>query len=65
MAKKPIVGTKRYYARLFVKYGEAMLCPVCNDRPCREDCRLGFTDEWEIAALTEMLADSDPRPKKT
>lgn len=65
MAKKPIVGTRRYYDRLFIKHGEKMYCPICDCRPCCEDCPLGFTSEWEIAALTEMLADSDPRPKRT
>lgn len=64
MARKPIVDTNRYWRRLIRKYGERILCPICDARPCEDDCPLGFTDEWEIAALTEMLADSDPKPRK-
>lgn len=61
MGRKLIVGTKRYFSKLYKKHGDAIYCPVCDSRPCNDDCLLGFTDEWEIAALTEMLADSDPK----
>jgi len=61
MGQKPIVGTKRYFTSLREKHGDKMYCPVCSCRPCSRDCRLGFTDEWEIAALTEALADADER----
>ena len=64
MAEKPIVGTDRYFNHLYGRYGESIYCPICQCRPCDDHCPLGFTDEWEIAALTEMLADSDPKPKK-
>lgn len=64
MRSKPIVGTDRYYERLYERYGEKIYCPVCGRRPCGRRCPIGFTDEWEIAALTEGLADADPKPKK-
>ena len=63
MRSGPIVGTDRYFRKLYREYGDRVRCPVCDSRPCRRRCPIGFTDEWEIAALTELLADSDPKPK--
>ena len=64
MRTGPTVGTDKYFRKLYLKHGDRIRCPVCYCRPCNRHCPVGFTDEWEIAALTEALADTDPKPKQ-
>ena len=63
MRSRPDIGTRKYFKKLHREHGDKIYCPVCRCRPCNKCCPIGFTDEWEIAALTEGLADADPKLK--
>lgn len=50
---------QRYRDRLFAAFGEAVLCPICESRPCHKKCPIGFTKEDELVRLSNRLRHLD------